>query len=172
MTGVQTCALPIYVNRADKKAGDDIGINKYDEVNGYANAMIIVDSDGKIEGIIVDVNDDILNAGEVATVKVSVAAKSLTLGTDTVTIAAQPNASYVAGDKVSIVATSTDVFADKTTYTLATDKGTLTAVGTGTNTLTFQYTVTSANVTAGPDITLNASSITAPAPTTPPAANL
>ena len=161
-----------YVNRADKKAGDDIGINKYDEVNGYANAMIIVDSDGKIEGIIVDVNDDILNAGEVATVKVSVAAKSLTLGTDTtVTIAAQPNASYVAGDKVSIVATSTDVFADKTTYTLTTNKGALTAVGTGENTLTFQYNVTSADVTAETDITLTATNITAPAPTTPPATN-
>ena len=87
------------------------------------------------------------------------------------TIAAQPNASYVAGDKVSIVATSTDVFADKTTYTLTTNKGALTAVGTGENTLTFQYNVTSADVTAETDITLTATNITAPAPTTPPATN-
>ena len=52
----------VYVNRADKKAGSDIGIGKYDEVTKYANAIMIdEDNDGKIDAIIVDENNDILD---------------------------------------------------------------------------------------------------------------
>ena len=52
----------VYVNRADKKAGSDVGIGKYDEVTKYANAIMIdEDKDGKIDAIIVDENNDILD---------------------------------------------------------------------------------------------------------------
>ena len=52
----------MYVNRADKKAGSDIGIGKYDEVTKYANAIMIdEDNDGKIDAVIVDENNDILD---------------------------------------------------------------------------------------------------------------
>ena len=52
----------VYVNRADKKAGSDIGIGKYDEVTKYANAIMIdEDNDDKIDAIIVDENNDILD---------------------------------------------------------------------------------------------------------------
>ena len=52
----------VYVNRADKKAGSDIGIGKYDEVTNYPNAIYIdEDKDGKIDAIIVDENNDILD---------------------------------------------------------------------------------------------------------------
>ena len=52
----------VYVNRADKKAGSDIGIGKYDEVTKYANAIMIdEDNDGKIDAVIVDENNDILD---------------------------------------------------------------------------------------------------------------
>ena len=52
----------VYVNRADKKAGSDVGIGKYDEVTKYANAIYIdEDKDGKIDAIIVDENNDILD---------------------------------------------------------------------------------------------------------------
>lgn len=52
----------VYVNRADKKAGSDIGIGKYDEVTKYANAIMIdEDNDNKIDAIIVDENNDILD---------------------------------------------------------------------------------------------------------------
>ena len=52
----------VYVNRADKKAGSDVGIGKYDEVTKYPNAIMIdEDKDGKIDAIIVDENNDILD---------------------------------------------------------------------------------------------------------------
>ena len=52
----------VYVNRADKKAGSDVGIGKYDEVTKYPNAIYIdEDKDGKIDAIIVDENNDILD---------------------------------------------------------------------------------------------------------------
>ena len=52
----------MYVNRADKKAGSDVGIGKYDEVTKYANAIMIdEDNDNKIDAIIVDENNDILD---------------------------------------------------------------------------------------------------------------
>ena len=52
----------VYVNRADKKAGSDVGIGKYDEVTKYPNAIYIdEDHDNKIDAIIVDENNDILD---------------------------------------------------------------------------------------------------------------
>ena len=52
----------VYVNRADKKAGTEVGIGKYDEVTKYANAIMIdEDNDGKIDAVIVDENNDILD---------------------------------------------------------------------------------------------------------------
>ena len=52
----------VYVNRADKKAGTEVGIGKYDEVTKYANAIMVdEDNDGKIDAIIVDENNDILD---------------------------------------------------------------------------------------------------------------
>ena len=52
----------VYVNRADKKAGSDVGIGKYDEVTNYPNAIYIdEDHDNKIDAIIVDENNDILD---------------------------------------------------------------------------------------------------------------
>ena len=52
----------MYVNRADKKAGTEVGIGKYDEVTKYANAIMVdEDNDGKIDAIIVDENNDILD---------------------------------------------------------------------------------------------------------------
>ena len=52
----------VYVNRADKKAGTEVGIGKYDEVTKYANAIMVdEDNDGKINAIIVDENNDILD---------------------------------------------------------------------------------------------------------------
>ena len=52
----------VYVNRADKKAATEVGIGKYDEVTKYANAIMVdEDNDGKIDAIIVDENNDILD---------------------------------------------------------------------------------------------------------------
>ena len=44
----------IYVNADGNKAGDEIGINAFDSINGYANAMIITDDDGIVTTVLVE----------------------------------------------------------------------------------------------------------------------
>ena len=44
----------VYVNQDKDKAGDDIGVNEYDSIDKYANAVVVVGTDGKIDAIIVE----------------------------------------------------------------------------------------------------------------------
>lgn len=48
----------IYVNADGNKAGDEIGINAFDSINGYANAMIITDDDGIVTTILVETSGE------------------------------------------------------------------------------------------------------------------
>ena len=58
-TGVTTKAVAddvviTYVDVASDTAGDEIGINPFDSVSGYANVLILVDGDGVISHIVVE----------------------------------------------------------------------------------------------------------------------
>ena len=44
----------VYVNQDKDKAGDDIGVNEYDSIDKYANAVVVMGSDDKIDAIIVE----------------------------------------------------------------------------------------------------------------------
>ncbi|MCI5499802.1 MAG: S-layer homology domain-containing protein, partial [Clostridiales bacterium] len=49
----------VYVDKDGNKAGDTIGVNKYDTITGYANAIIVdTDNDGKIDAIMVETSNE------------------------------------------------------------------------------------------------------------------
>ena len=48
----------LYVNCKDDKAGDEIGINTYDDITDLYNALIIVNSDDVITHIIIETSNE------------------------------------------------------------------------------------------------------------------
>lgn len=61
---VDSDVVIVYVDRANKTAGETVGVNRYDEVNDYTNALYVdIDGDHKIDAIIVDENRDIEDKG-------------------------------------------------------------------------------------------------------------
>ena len=44
----------VYVNVDKDTSGDEIGINSFDSVTGYLNAIILVNSDGVISHVVVE----------------------------------------------------------------------------------------------------------------------
>ncbi|MEQ2456840.1 S-layer homology domain-containing protein [Flavonifractor hominis] len=48
----------VYVNADGNKAGDEIGINAFDSINGYANAIIVTDTDGIVTTILVETSGE------------------------------------------------------------------------------------------------------------------
>ena len=48
----------LYLNCKDNEAGDEIGINSYDEVNKWYNALIITDTDGVITHIVIETSGE------------------------------------------------------------------------------------------------------------------
>jgi hypothetical protein len=124
----------VYVNKADNKAGDEIGVNKYDQVTGYANAIIKdVDSDGKIDVIIVDSNYDVLDADASATYSAVVSTPSIaaTVNSPAYTVSVTPTtAAKDATLTVSVTPT--------TAVVSGTDTLTITCTGNASKEITFE----------------------------------
>ena len=56
--GVDDDVVIYYVNADDDKAGDEIGVNEFNAQTGYANAIILVNSDSAVEYIVVETSDE------------------------------------------------------------------------------------------------------------------
>ena len=56
--GVDDDVVIYYVNVDDNKAGDEIGVNEFNAQTGYANAIILVNSDSAVEYIVVETSDE------------------------------------------------------------------------------------------------------------------
>ena len=65
----------VYVNQDKDKAGDDIGVNEYDSIDKYANAVVVVGTDGKIDAIIVESSGECNVVNKMST-KTTLAAKT------------------------------------------------------------------------------------------------
>ena len=68
----------VYVNQDKDKAGDNIGVNEYDSIDKYANAVVVLNNSGKVDAIIVESSGEcnVVNTG----VTVGVQTGSATVG--------------------------------------------------------------------------------------------
>ena len=48
----------VYVDQDNDKAGDDIGVNEFDKITGYKNIVVVKNSSGKIDAIIVETSNE------------------------------------------------------------------------------------------------------------------
>ena len=140
---LDTDAQIVYVNQDGDKAGNDIGVNGFDEITGYANAAIVLNNSGKIVAVIVETSNkcDILSASKLdvsggpltesatETITVNILNTGLTGTTFTGELS---NASGVVSD-VTVTVTDPDVDG-KLVVSLA--ETTNTALAAGTYTLT------------------------------------
>ena len=155
---VQTKALDndaqiVYVNQDKDKAGDNIGVNEYDSIDKYANAVVVLNNSGKVDAIIVEssgecdvVNNSISvgtqtgNATTAAneTVTYAVTTKGYAAGT-AVTVAVKDSAGHAVANATG---SATDLDADgKTTVTITENASTAIAAGTYTVELTINHKV-------------------------------
>ena len=155
---VQTKALDndaqiVYVNQDKDKAGDDIGVNEYDSIDKYANAVVVLNNSGKVDAIIVEssgecdvVNNSISvgtqtgNATTAAneTVTYAVTTKGYAAGT-AVTVAVKDSAGHAVANATG---SATNLDADgKTTVKIVEDSTNAIAPGTYTVELTINHKV-------------------------------
>ena len=72
----------VYVDKDGEKGGDDIGVNEFDKINGYANIAVVTNTSGKVDAIIVETS----NEKDIATASKAVLSAKFTNGNDNVTL--------------------------------------------------------------------------------------
>ena len=72
----------VYVDKDGEKGGDDIGVNEFDKINGYANIAVVTNTSGKVDAIIVETS----NEKDIATASKAVLTAEFTANVDTVTL--------------------------------------------------------------------------------------
>lgn len=82
----------VYINQDKDKAGDDIGVNEYDSIDKYANAVVVVGSDDKVDAIIVE------SSGECNVVNKMSTKTTLPVGTTAATIKTLADGVYIPTD--------------------------------------------------------------------------
>ena len=143
----------VYVNQDKDKAGDDIGVNEYDSIDKYANAVVVLNNSGKVDAIIVESSGecDVINGSGVIvgaqtgyatnavseTVTYAVTAKGYTAGT-AVTVAVKDSAGHAVANATG---SATNLDADGKTTVTITEGATAIAAGTYTVELTINHKV-------------------------------
>ena len=91
----------VYVDQDNDKAGDNLGVNEFDKITGYANIAVVKNSSGKVDAIIVESSneDDIAPATKVTL------NKQFTANVDTVTLNVT-NVPALAGTLTAVVKNS------------------------------------------------------------------
>ena len=144
----------VYVNQDKDKAGDDIGVNEYDSIDKYANAVVVLNNSGKVDAIIVESSGecDVINGSGVIvgaqtgyattaaseTVTYAVTTKGYAANT-AVTVAVKDSAGHDVANVATATATNLD--ADGKTTVTITEGATAIAAGTYTVELTINQKV-------------------------------
>ena len=143
----------VYVNQDKDKAGDDIGVNEYDSIDKYANAVVVLNNSGKVDAIIVESSGecDVINGSGVIvgaqsaegttaaneTATYAVTAKGYAAGT-AVTVAVKDSAGHAVANATG---SATNLDADGKTTVTITEGATAIAAGTYTVELTINQKV-------------------------------